>query len=130
MNVAVVGGGLAGLAAAVKLAGNGYTVDLFEKNSHLGGKMNVWDSAGFRFDMGPTIITMPHVLRELFRSVDRRVEDYLEMVSLDPQWRTFFSDGSKLDLYSSLEEMNREMRPTGLSVTRAIPDSMGKQVVE
>lgn len=109
MKTIVVGGGLAGLAAAVRLAGEGQKVALFEKNSHLGGKMNVWQSEGFTFDMGPTIITMPAVLERLFSSVGRRVEDYMQMVSLDPQWRTFFADGSKFDLYSSLEGAVEEM---------------------
>lgn len=109
MKVGVVGGGLAGLAAAIQLAGEGHQVSLFEKNSHLGGKMNVWQSEGFTFDMGPTIITMPAVLERLFQSVGRRLEDYLQLVSLDPQWRSFFSDGSRFDLYSSLEGMTAEI---------------------
>lgn len=118
MKVNVIGGGLAGLAAAVRLAGAGHQVALFEKNSHLGGKMNVWQSQGYTFDMGPTIITMPAVMERLFASVGRRMEDYLQMISLDPQWRTFFGDGSRLDLYSSLEGMAEELR-------RFAPEEMG-----
>ncbi len=117
MKIAVVGGGLAGLSAAVRLAGEGHEVSIFEKNSHLGGKMNVWKSEGYTFDMGPTIITMPAVLERLFTSVGRRMEDYLQMVSLDPQWRTFFADGSQFDLFSSLEGMTAEMN-------RFAPDQM------
>lgn len=109
MKTAIVGGGLAGLAAAVQLAGRGQQVTLFEQNAHLGGKMNVWKSKGYTFDMGPTIITMPDVLQRLFSSVDRRVENYIQMISLDPQWRAIFADGSKFDLYSSLEGMATEM---------------------
>lgn len=109
MKIDVIGGGLAGLAAAVRLAAEGHQVALFEKNSHLGGKMNVWQSEGFTFDMGPTIITMPSVIQRLFESVGRRVEDYIQMVSLDPQWRVFFADGSRFDLHSSLEGMSAEM---------------------
>ena len=119
MKIGVVGGGLAGLAAAIRLAGEGHTVSLFEKNSHLGGKMNLWQSEGFTFDMGPTIITMPSVLRRLFESVGRRLEDYLDLISLDPQWRTFFADGTQLDLYSSLEGMNAELRRFAPKIGRA-----------
>ncbi len=118
MKAAVVGGGLAGLAAAVRLAAEGYEVSIFEKNSHLGGKMNVWESEGYTFDMGPTIITMPEVLNRLFVSAGRRMEDYIQMVSLDPQWRTLFADGSQFDLYSSLEGMTSEMG-------RFAPEEMG-----
>ncbi len=109
MKIGVIGGGLAGLAAAVRLASDGHRVALFEKNSHLGGKMNVWQSEGYTFDMGPTIITMPAVLERLFTSAGRRMEDYLQLVSLDPQWRTLFADGSRFDLYSSLEGMTSEI---------------------
>lgn len=109
MRVHIVGGGLAGLASAIRLAGEGHKVSIFEKNSHLGGKMNLWQSEGYTFDMGPTIITMPAVLERLFASVGRRMSDYLQMVSLDPQWRTLFADGSQFDLYSSLEGAVAEM---------------------
>ncbi len=107
--VAIVGGGLAGCAAAVRLAHAGHSVSLFESNDHLGGKMNIWSSGGYTFDMGPTIITKPDVLRRLFEDLDRNMEDYLELVDLDPQWRTFFADGSKLDLYSSIQKMTDEL---------------------
>ena len=108
--IAVVGGGLAGCAAAVKLAHAGHEVTLFEKNSHLGGKMNLHREKGYTFDMGPTIITKPDVIDRLFADVGKRRADYFDLVQLDPQWRAFFSDGSKLDLYSSLTEMVRELQ--------------------
>jgi diapolycopene oxygenase len=115
MKVNVVGGGLAGLAAAVRLAAEGHQVAIFEQNGHLGGKMNVWKSMGYTFDMGPTIITMPDVLNRLFESVGRRMEDYVDLVSLDPQWRTFYADGSHIDLCSSLEAMTKELSRTAPS---------------
>ena len=107
--IAIVGGGLAGCAAAVRLAHAGHAVTLFEKNAHLGGKMNVWEEGGYYFDMGPTIITKPDVLDRLFADIGRKREDYLDLVALDPQWRAFFSDGSSVDLYSSLEKMTAEL---------------------
>lgn len=108
--IAVVGGGLAGCAAAVRLAHAGHAVTLFEKNAHLGGKMNVWEAGGYYFDMGPTIITKPDVLDRLFSDVGKRREDYLDLVSLDPQWRAFFADGSRFDLYTSLQDMIAELQ--------------------
>lgn len=108
--VAIIGGGLAGCAAAVRLAHAGHKVTIFEKNAHLGGKMNVWESNGYYFDMGPTIITKPDVLDRLFNDVGRKREDYLNLVSLDPQWRSFFADGTKFDLYTNLQEMTEELR--------------------
>ncbi|MFO1511722.1 MAG: phytoene desaturase family protein [Verrucomicrobiota bacterium] len=96
--IGVIGGGLGGLAAACTLAARGYAVILFERNEWLGGKAAQLEGAGFRFDMGPTIVTIPSVLRRIFAEAGRRMEDYLELVRLDPQWRCFFDDGSVLDL--------------------------------
>jgi len=96
--IGVIGGGLGGLAAACTLAARGYKVILFERNEWLGGKAAVLEGRGFRFDMGPTIVTIPSVLRRIFSEAGRRMEDYLELVRLDPQWRCFFEDGSVLDL--------------------------------
>ncbi|MGV3720008.1 MAG: phytoene desaturase family protein [Actinomycetota bacterium] len=107
--VVVVGAGLAGTAAAIRLAHAGLHVTLVDPNSHLGGKMNVWESGGYRFDMGPTIITMPQVLDRLFASVGRSSADYLDMVRLDPQWRCFFGDGSVINLRQDRDEMAREL---------------------
>jgi diapolycopene oxygenase len=103
--VGVVGGGLGGLAAACTLAARGYSIVLFERSPWLGGKAAVLSEAGFRFDMGPTILTVPDVLRRVFTEAGRRLEDYLDLVRLDPQWRCFFADGSALDLVENVEAM-------------------------
>ncbi len=104
--VAVVGGGLGGLAAACTLAARGHKVVLFEKSDWLGGKAAVLNEAGFRFDMGPTILTIPAVLRQIFTEAGRRIEDYLDLVRLDPQWRCFFTDGGVLDLCEDVDTMS------------------------
>jgi diapolycopene oxygenase len=105
MRIAVIGSGLGGLAAAVTLAARGYEVEVFEKNPWLGGKAAVLQEEGFRFDMGPTILIRPSVLRRIFTEAGRRLEDYLDMVRLDPQWRCFFDDGLVLDLEDNLQAM-------------------------
>lgn len=104
-NIGVIGAGLGGLAAACTLAARGYKVILFERNQWLGGKAAQLEGAGFRFDMGPTIVTIPSVLRRIFSEADRRMEDYLELVRLEPQWRCFFHDGSALDLAQNPAKM-------------------------
>jgi phytoene desaturase len=105
MRVAVIGSGLAGLAAACTLAARGYAVEVFDKNPWLGGKAAVLSEQGFRFDMGPTILIQPSVLRRIFYEAGRKLEDYLDMLRLDPQWRCFFDDGSVLDLKHDVREM-------------------------
>ena len=103
--VGVVGAGLAGLAAACTLAARGHKVVLFDKNPWLGGKAAVLNEQGFRFDMGPTILTVPHVLERVFREAGRAMSDYLDLRRLDPQWRCFFDDGSVLDLCEDEDTM-------------------------
>ncbi len=103
--IGIIGGGLAGLSAACVLAARGRKVILFERNEWLGGKAAQLTGDGFRFDMGPTIVTIPSVLRRIFAEAGARMEDYLELVRLDPQWRCFFDDGSQLDLAQNPEAM-------------------------
>jgi phytoene dehydrogenase-like protein len=98
MSVAIIGGGLGGLAAACTLAARGHKVTLFEKNPWLGGKAAQLEEGGYRFDMGPTILTMPRVLERIFAEAGRKLSDYMELVRLDPQWRCFYDDGTVLDL--------------------------------
>ena len=103
--VGVVGGGLGGLAAACTLAARGHKVILFEKNDWLGGKAAELEGDGFRFDMGPTILTVPAVLRRIFAEAGRDLDAAMDLRRLDPQWRCFFDDGSVLDLTENTEAM-------------------------
>jgi len=107
--VIVVGGGLAGLASACTLAARGYAVTLLEANSWVGGKAAVLAEQGYRFDMGPTILTIPGVLRRIWAEADRDLDTALDLVPLDPQWRSFFTDGSTLDLVADVAEMQRTL---------------------
>ncbi|XZE42916.1 phytoene desaturase family protein [Pirellulaceae bacterium SH467] len=109
LNIGVVGGGLAGLAAACTLAARGHRVTLLEKNEWVGGKAAVHQQDGYRFDMGPTILTLPSVLKRIFSEANRKLEDYMELVPLDPQWRCFFEDGSVLDLISDIQKMRESL---------------------
>ncbi len=99
-------GALGGLAAACTLAARGYHVVLFERSHWLGGKAAVLEADGFRFDMGPTILTLPSVLARIFAEAGRRLDDYLELVRIDPQWRSFFADGTTLDLRADIDQMS------------------------
>tara|TARA_R110002096_G_scaffold273422_9_gene467294 strand:- start:30271 stop:31791 length:1521 start_codon:yes stop_codon:yes gene_type:complete len=105
----VIGGGLGGLAAACTLAARGHNVTLFERNSWVGGKAAILEQDGYRFDMGPTILTVPSVLHRIFSEAGKKVDDYLNLIELDPQWRCFFEDGGILDLEKNVSEMAKTL---------------------
>jgi len=96
--VAIIGGGLGGLATALRLAHRGWNVTVFERHSRVGGKMNLLEADGFRFDTGPSLITMPHVLEELFAAVDESLPRYLDLMPVEPLCRYTFADGSVLTM--------------------------------
>ena len=108
--VGVIGSGLGGLAAACTLAARGHKVVLFEKNDWLGGKAALHEDGGWRFDMGPTILTVPSVLSRIFSEAGERMEDSLDLRRIDPQWRCFFDDGAVLDLDEDVASMALRLR--------------------
>jgi phytoene desaturase len=96
-NVIVVGGGLGGLAAALRLQHAGLQVILLEKNDQLGGKAGCLECDGYRWDTGPSLFTLPGILAELFSDTGHRMEDHLELIRLDPICRYFWRDGTIID---------------------------------
>ncbi|MBD3322793.1 MAG: phytoene desaturase [Chitinivibrionales bacterium] len=98
--IIVVGAGIGGMSAAVSCASRGYDVVLFDKNDKVGGKLNVLEREGFSFDLGPSILTLPHIFEQLFGLSGRKLADYVDIVPLDTHWRNFFEDGTVLDLYA------------------------------
>ena len=95
--ILVVGAGLGGLAAAIRLGRAGLSVEVWEKNGAPGGKLKEMRIMGFRWDMGPSLLTMPHVLGDLFASAGERMEDHLDLVRLDSACRYFWTDGTVID---------------------------------
>lgn len=91
----IIGGGLGGLAAALRLAVAGWQVTVCEQSERMGGKMNVFDRDGYRFDTGPSLITMPHIFAELFESVGSSLEKHLELVKVTPLADYVFADGTR-----------------------------------
>ncbi|MCX6883967.1 MAG: NAD(P)-binding protein [Verrucomicrobia bacterium] len=111
--VIVIGSGLGGLSAAISLKQSGYEVEVFEKNAQIGGKLNVLKEKGFSFDLGPSILTLPHIFERLFERSGKRMSDYFSIRALRPHWRSFFEDGVTLDLYPEPEKMAAEARKVG-----------------
>lgn len=107
--IAVIGAGLGGLSAAIRLAGSGYQVDLYEQNSNPGGKANQISENGFRFDTGPSLLTMPFVIKELFESVSENIGDYLKLIPLSNLCKYFYDDGTVINAYADIEKFAREI---------------------
>src|ERR1700742_2903677 len=104
-HVVVVGAGLAGLAAALHLAGRGREVTLIERGSHPGGRAGRLNAGGYRFDTGPTVLTMPDLLAEPPAAVGEELSDRLDLVRLDPAYRAAFADGRTLDVHTDADAM-------------------------
>ncbi len=94
--VHIIGGGIGGLSAAISLAGNNIPVELYEQQAQLGGKANSLALAGFRFDTGPSLLTLPSVFSSLFSACGKKIEDYIPIVALSPLTNYWFSDGTTL----------------------------------
>lgn len=117
-HIVVIGAGLGGLSAAISLATEGFSVDLLEKNDKVGGKLNILQKDGFTFDLGPSILTMPHIFQQLFEKAGKKMEDYVTIETVEPHWRNFFEDGSTLDLSSDPVRMKQELDKLGANTAQ------------
>ena len=110
----IIGGGLGGLATALRLAAGGWRVTVCEQGASFGGKMNCWERGGFRFDTGPSLITMRWVFEELFRAAGSRLEEHVELAPLHPLAEYVYDDGTRFTYSSSLPcwlETVRQLEP-------------------
>ncbi len=105
MTVAVVGAGFAGLSAACHLRAKGFEVEILEADDNPGGRAGVTSVDGYRFDNGPTIVTMSDVVDATFAAVEADHRDFCHLYPLDPIYRAQFHDGTELRLTSDTEEM-------------------------
>src|SRR3954451_17435038 len=91
--VVVIGSGFGGLAAAIRLQARGYGVEILEARNQPGGRAYVYQQDGFTFDAGPTVITAPFLIDELFELGREKTADHLQIVPIDPFYRIEFNDG-------------------------------------
>lgn len=99
MDIKIIGAGLGGLAASCLLAKKGHQVTILEKNGKAGGKINEINADGYRFDTGPSLLTMPFILEELFNTCGADIHQYLEIHALSPICRYFYPNGSQFDCF-------------------------------
>lgn len=105
----VIGAGLGGLAAAMRLGARGYRVSIFERLNMVGGRASVISRGGYRFDLGPTIVTVPQVFRDLFRACDENFDDYVTLKPLSPFYEIRYPDGSSFQMSGSTSEVRRQI---------------------
>ncbi len=108
-SIAIIGAGFGGLTASIYLARAGARVTVYEQNSYPGGKAGVIHDSGFRFDAGPSLLTMPFVLRDIFTHAGKNIEDYLTLEKLQILCRYFYPDGTKLDAFSDTDRFAKEI---------------------
>ena len=112
-HVVVVGAGLAGLSAAMRLSGAGRRVTVLERESSPGGRAGRLDidvaDGTFRFDTGPTVLTMPDLIADAFDCVGEDMDDWLTLEPVAPLYRSFYPDGSVLDVHSDVDQMADEI---------------------
>ncbi len=116
-SIIIVGAGIGGLAAAVRLAAKGHHVTVLEKNPQIGGKLNRWQvrhpdrpaDRPFLFDTGPSLITLPKVFDDLFAAAGERREDHLTLKPLDPIARYYWADGTRLDWRADSAALSAEI---------------------
>ena len=106
MKSVVIGSGFGGIAAALRLKAKNHNVTLIEKHPDLGGRARVFKKNGFTFDAGPTVITAPYLIKELFELFNKKADDYIKLTPLNIWYRFIFEDGNKFD-YSGDEEKMR-----------------------
>ncbi len=108
--IVVIGAGLGGLATALRLSVRGFLVTVLEAGPTFGGKMNQWQSEGFCFDTGPSLITMPWVFQDLFETAGARMEDHVQLIPLDPLSEYIYDDGTRFTYTSHMPEWFRTVR--------------------
>lgn len=105
-DVLIIGAGPGGLSAGMLLASMGYKVKIFEKQATIGGRNSPINLGDYSFDMGPTFFIMKSILEEIFQKTDRKLEDYVKLIEVNPMYRLKFGDGKTFNPWSSKYKEN------------------------
>ena len=118
-HVVVVGAGLGGLSAALRLAGAGRRVTVVEREAVPGGRNGLLKKDGYSFDTGPSVLTMPSLIQDAFSCIGEDMKDWLELMPLSPLYRAFYADGSQIDVHANTAQIEEEIR-THVSAEEAL----------
>jgi phytoene desaturase len=105
----VIGAGFGGLAVANRLQASGVDVTLLEKREEIGGRAYQLRDSGYTFDMGPSLITAPHIIDSIFSAAGKNLREYVDLMPLDPYYRIYFHDGTHIDYVGDPERMKAQM---------------------
>jgi phytoene desaturase len=121
----IIGAGIAGIAAAIRLVVKGYKVEVFEANAYPGGKLSELTHDGFRFDAGPSLLTMPQYIEELFTLAGKQTADYFTYQRLDTICNYFYEDGTRFNASGNTDDFVNEVA----KVTDEVPASVKRHIV-
>ena len=122
----IVGSGFGGLALAIRLQAAGLQVTLLEKREKIGGRAYQLKDQGYTFDMGPSLITAPHIIESVFQAAGRKLSDYVELMPLDPYYRIYFHDGTQIDYVGDPDRMKAQMATFNAGDAERFDDFMKK----
>ena len=108
-HVIIVGAGLAGLSAALRLVGAGRKVTVIERENVPGGRNGLLKKDGYSFDTGPSVLTMPSLIQDALSCVGEDMKDWLELMPVSPLYRAFYADGTHLDVHANTKEMEADI---------------------
>ena len=103
--VCIIGAGIGGLSAALRLAHSGFDVTVYEQNNNVGGKVNLIEKDGYRFGTGASLLTMPFVIEELFRDSGEEIDEHLKFVKLDVLCKYHFVNSETIIGYSDTKKV-------------------------
>ncbi len=124
--ISVIGSGVAGLTAALRLQHDGYDVTIYEMRKEVGGKMNQIKGKGFTFDLGPTIVMMPQIYYEVLAYTGVNPQDYINYQTLDPMYRITFWDGDIMDASTDLTKLMADLESRGDDVAKGYLNYLDK----
>jgi phytoene desaturase len=124
--VVIIGAGMGGLAAALRLGYLGYQVTVLEKQANPGGRSNIIQENGFRVDIGPTILVMKDTFEETYRAIGQDIDKRIQFKQLEPNYRVYYHDGTHIDLYSNMAKLAREVEKVQPSASHRLFRFLGE----
>ncbi len=109
-NAIIIGAGVGGMATAIRLAVQGYTVQVYEKNTHPGGKISAFEKEGYHFDAGPSLFTQPHNIEELFELAGEPIDNYFSYQRIDIACKYFYANGKTVQAYTNVAQFADELQ--------------------